>query len=123
MFLSWLQLDALLSHHWELLRLADEQIEGQVLLVEAAKGDGVRVKIQDEPQPILPTHLILYLLSPHLLDQRLVFRSPQRVYNIEGLAHAGIGGHPREQVGTVELRSGQFTGEQHVFLTSEAGQR
>ena len=128
-FLSWLKLEALLSHHRELLRLADEHVEGQVLLVLGAKGDGVGVEVQDELQPILSANLRLDLLvlcpSLHFLDQRLVLGNPQRVFSVQGAAHSRVGGHPLEQVGTVDLGAGQLAGEQHVFivLTSKAGQR
>ena len=56
-FASRLQLDALVPHHRELSWLADEQVEGAVLLVHGAKGDLVGVEVQGEPQPILPSLL------------------------------------------------------------------
>ena len=49
---SWFQLDTLVSHHWELSRLADEQLEGVVLLVEGAEGHRVGVEVEGEPQSV-----------------------------------------------------------------------
>ena len=46
MFPPRLQLEALLSHHWELVGGAYEEAERTVLLVKGAKGHGIRVKIQ-----------------------------------------------------------------------------
>ena len=48
----WFQLDTLVSHHWELSRLADEQLEGVVLLVEGAEGHRVGVEVEGEPQSV-----------------------------------------------------------------------
>ena len=76
----WLQPDALVSHHWELSWLTDEQAEGAELLVEGAKGHCVGVEIQVEPQPVpdslLRLNLLLcpFVLPLHLLDQIPVFR-------------------------------------------------
>ena len=52
MLSSWFQLDTLVSHHWELSRLADEQLEGVVLLVEGAEGNRVGVEVEGEPQSV-----------------------------------------------------------------------
>ena len=46
MFSSRLKLYAMLSHHWELLRGADEDAESTVALIMSAKGHRVGVKVQ-----------------------------------------------------------------------------
>ena len=46
MFPPWLELEALLSHHRELVGGAYEEAESTMLLVKGAKGHGIRVKIQ-----------------------------------------------------------------------------
>ena len=46
MFSSRLKLYAMLSHHWELLRGADEDAESTVTLIMSAKGHRVGVKVQ-----------------------------------------------------------------------------
>ena len=74
--LARLQVQTSLAHHGELLGLADEQLEGIVLLVHGAQRDQVGVEVQHKPQPILSSYLRFYLLSPglslHLIDQLLV---------------------------------------------------
>ena len=41
----WLHVDTLVPHHRELSRLADEQLEGVVLLVKGAEGHRVGVEV------------------------------------------------------------------------------
>ena len=58
----WLKWNALVEHHGELSWLADEHLEGSVLLVEAAQGQRVRVQVQGESQSLPGSLLRLHLL-------------------------------------------------------------
>ena len=53
---SWLQLDALLLHHWKLGRLADEDLESVVVLVKSAKRNGIGVQVQCQSQTVSSSH-------------------------------------------------------------------
>ena len=61
-FPPWLELEALLSHHWELVGGSYEEAEGTMLLVKGAKGHWVGVKIERETQSVLSTCSQFYLL-------------------------------------------------------------
>ena len=94
----WFQLDTLVSHHWELSRLADEQLEGVVLLVEGAEGNRVGVEVEGEPQSVpgkgvfdKPMYRQLFKISvsmKYCINENLAYRTsllrhvegrPQRV--------------------------------------------
>ena len=42
---TWLHLETLVPHHWELSGLADEHLEGVVLLVKGAQGHHAGVEV------------------------------------------------------------------------------
>ena len=73
----WLHLETLVPHHRELSGLADEHLEGVVLLVNGAKGHRVGVEVQGELQTVSHSLLGLdpfgWLISLQLLHQTLVF--------------------------------------------------
>ena len=73
----WLKWNALVKHHGELSWLADEQLEGDVLLGKAAQGHRVRVEVQAESQSVTGSLLRLHLFctgtSLHFFHQVLVF--------------------------------------------------
>ena len=51
-FTSWLKLETLLFDHWELLGLADEDVERVIFLSQSAKGHQVGVKVKRKSQPV-----------------------------------------------------------------------
>ena len=90
---TWLQLKTFLLEHRKLSTLANEQAEGIVILIEAAKGDAVGVEVQGESQPVHPPHLRLHLLHVHLVplhvpDKLPVLRRPQGLARVECTAHS-----------------------------------
>ena len=58
-----LKRNTLVQHYGELRWLADEHLEGVVLLVEGAQGNSVGVEVHGELQPVSSTFLRLHLLS------------------------------------------------------------
>ena len=60
---TWLHLETLVPHHRELSGLADEHLEGVVLLVNGAEGHRVGVQVQGEFQSVPLSLLGLDLIS------------------------------------------------------------
>ena len=54
---SWFEIDALVAHHRELSWLANEHLEGILLLVQCAQGHRVGVEVQGELQSVPPSLL------------------------------------------------------------------
>ena len=73
----WLHVETLVPHHRELSGLADEELEGVVLLVQGAQGHSVGVEVDHELQSVPLSLLRLDFLGRfvplHLLDQVTVF--------------------------------------------------
>ena len=91
--MTWLQLKTFLLEYRKLSTLADEQAEGVVILIEAAKGDTVGVEVQGEPQSVHLPHLRLHLLHVHLVplhlpDELPVLRRPQGLARVKCTAHS-----------------------------------
>ena len=74
---SWFEIDALVAHHRELSWLANEHLEGILLLVQCAQGHRVGVEVQGELQSV-PSSLLRFdfphcLIPLQLSDQVSVF--------------------------------------------------
>ena len=97
--------------------LADEDIEGIVVLFKAAKGHAVGVKIQHQPQPLrlasLGLHLVhlLVLAALHLPDQLSVLGGPEGLSWVQCTAYSGIGRYSLEDVRTVHLEDIFYLGK------------
>ena len=104
---SWAKSYAPLLDDRELVRLADEQFERIIVLVEGAKGHQVAVQVQGQPETTLLTtlcsHLPISFALLHVCNQLRILRHLEGTLPVEGAAHAGVCGHPREEVAAVLL--------------------
>ena len=70
-----LKQDALVQHHGDLRWLADEQLEGIVLLVEGGQGHCVGVKVESKsksvPGSLLRPYLLGFVVPLHLWTHQL----------------------------------------------------